>query len=139
MNTYFWFFQNSHIRNLYQTYYQLIKSDKLLFDYLKTHNVYQFRTNRKLYDMRHMLCQISEELYECIMKQMNKIAQVGYHQWEKNYIAKHFPEYIVAAKRICNKLYDIVSSPYYAMGRKRIMKDFSDLNSHAIASSTDYE
>lgn len=132
MNTHFWFFQNTYIRNIYNIYYQLIQTDQLLYEYLKTHNVYQFRTNKIPLQMRDMLCQTSEELYECVMKQMNKIAQLGYKQWEKMYIAKHFPEYIVAAKRICNTCYDILSNPYYVLGRKRILKDYEELQTHDI-------
>ena len=126
----FWFFHNKVLSNIYNMYFNAI-TELELWDYLKVHTIKSYITHqddrfKQLYKRITELSLPNTYTYNFIMKQMNQIAQVGYDIWEYTFIEKHFPEYITSAKLICNQCYDILSSPYYSWGRKRIMKNYDE-------------
>lgn len=125
----FWFFQNKILKNIYNLFYVTI-TELDLWEYLKCHNIKCFITHpyqplKQVYSRVTTLCLPNDMTFQFIMKQMQKISQMGYNLWEYKFIETYFPEYLESAKKITNKIYDILSSPYYLWGRKRIMKDFS--------------
>lgn len=126
----FWFIECISLKKSYEDAYDSITQLEM-WGYIKHFRIQSFLLNpnpimRQLYKLTIKNCILHENTYENIMHNMKQIAIHGYYKWEIMYIKKYRPDLYVAGKTINRIIYNVLSSPYYEKGRKRINSMFSE-------------